>query len=312
MTAHHDDAPGAGTPAQRRALRLALGLTAAFLVAEALGGLAFRSLALLADAGHMLTDVGAISLSLAAFRLAARPASPRHSYGFQRAELLAALANGALLIAVSAWVTVEAIGRLADPPQVRGAGVLAVAATGLGINLVVARLLARSRNGSLNVHSAYLHALSDALGSIGAIIAGLAVLLFSAHWVDPAVSLLIVVLIGVSAARLLREVVHVLLEGTPRGLDPEEVAAALHAEPSVDRVHHLHVWRLSSDSIAASGHVVAENVETLHEAQLLGDRLKRVLAERFGIDHATLELECHDCRGQQIVPLADTGRGEER
>ncbi len=301
--------PGGGTPAQRRALAVALVLNAGFLVVEIVAGYAFGSLALLADAGHMLSDVAALALALLAFRLAARPASPAHSYGLQRAELLAALANAIALVLVAGWVAVEAVARLGDPPPVRGGGLLAVAAAGLVVNLIAAAQLARTRGDNLNMSGALLHVLADALGSVGALLAGVAVLAFDARWADPAVSLLIAGLIVASVWSLLRDVVHVLLEGTPKGIAPDAVAAALHDADEVDRVHHLHVWRLSSGSVALSAHVVAERVTTLHDAQLLGDRLKALVAERFGIDHATLEVECHDCRGQRLVAADELRSG---
>jgi cobalt-zinc-cadmium efflux system protein len=289
----------------RRALEVALGLNAALVVAEVVGGVAFGSLALLADAGHALSDVGALALALLALRLAARPVSTSHSYGLQRAELLAALANGVTLVVTAGWVTVEAVRRLGDPPAVEGGGVLAIALVSLAINLGSAWRLHRVGGEDVNVRAALLHLLADALGSVGAVVAAIAVLVAGAAWVDPLVSLLIAALIVASVWGLLRDVVHVLLEGTPRNLDPEAIAAALHAEPRVDRIHHLHVWQLSSGSVALSAHVVAARVATLHEAQLLGDNLKGLLAERFGIDHATLELECHDCREQQLVAPAE-------
>jgi cobalt-zinc-cadmium efflux system protein len=313
--AHEPHLPGAGTAQQRRALRVALWLNAAFLIVEVAGGFAFSSLALLADAAHMLADVGALFLALFAFRLAERPASTRHSYGLQRAELLAALANGVALLGVSAWVVVEAVSRLGEPHPVAGGGLLAVAAGGLLVNAGSAWLVARSHDSgtgqaNLNVQGAFLHLLADALGSLAAVAAGVAVLAFGATWVDPVASLAIVALVVVSGWRLLRNVVHVLLEGTPTDLDPADVAAALHHEPTVERVHHLHVWRLSSGSVALSAHVVTPAIATLHDAQLVGDRLKDLLRERFGIDHATLELECHDCRGQRLISLE--GRPRQR
>ncbi len=302
--AEHPASPAGGdAPRQRRALVFALVVNLAFLGVEVVAGLAFGSLALLADAGHLLSDVAALALALVALHLATRPATGRHSYGLQRAELLAALVNGTTLLAVAGWVAVEAVRRLGDPPPVQGAGLLAVAVTGLVVNVVAALVLRRSAGDNLNVRAALLHLLADALGSVGAIVAGVAVL-FGAAWADPAVSLLIAVLIVASTWSLVREVVHVLLEGTPSGVDPRTVAAALHEADAVDRVHHLHVWRLSSGSVALSAHVVATHVTTLHDAQLLADRLKDLLAARFGIDHATLELECHDCRGSTFVSSA--------
>jgi cobalt-zinc-cadmium efflux system protein len=304
--------PASGTQAQRRALRVALALNSGFLIAQVAGGIVFSSLALLADAAHMLTDIGALTLALVAFGLAARPASPRHSYGLQRAELLAALANGLALLAVSVWLVVEAVDRIGQPHAVAGGGLLAVASAGLLVNAGSAWLVARSRTSSvdpnLNLRAALLHLVADALGSVAAVVAGLAVVLFDATWMDPAASLAIVVLVAVSGWRLLRDVVHVLLEGTPSHLDPVVIAAALHDEPVVERVHHLHVWRLSSGSVALSAHLVTPKVANLHEAQLVGDRLKALLRDRFGIDHATLELECHDCRGQHLVILEQRHR----
>ena len=302
MTEHHHGAVGAGTSAQRRALRWALWLNGGYLLVELAGSAAFGSLALLADAGHMLTDVAALGVALLAFRLAERPASSKHSYGLQRAELLAAMGNAVGLALIAGWVAVQAISRLDAPPDVEGGGMLVVASLGLVVNGVAAAVLARHRSSSLNIRGALLHLFADALGSIGAIAAAVAVLVFDAAWADPAVSLLIAALVVASVWTLLRDASHMVLEGTPAGIDPETIAVALHdAAHEVDRVHHLHIWQLSSGSTALSGHVVASNVNTLHEAQLLGDRLKDVLGARFGIDHATLELECHDCRGQTLV-----------
>jgi cobalt-zinc-cadmium efflux system protein len=311
---HGSGLPATGTPEQRRALQAALALNSGFLVAQVAGGIVFSSLSLLADAAHMLTDVGALMLALVAFGLAARPASPRHSYGLQRAELLAALANGLALLAVSVWLVVEAVHRIDEPHAVAGGGLLAVASGGLLVNAGSAWLVARSGsssvdpNANLNLRAALLHLVADALGSAAAVVAGLAVVLFDARWMDPAASLVIVALVAVSGWRLLRDVVHVLLEGTPSHLDPIAIAAALHDEPVVERVHHVHVWRLSSGSVALSAHLLTPRVATLHDAQLVGDRLKALLRDRFGIDHATLELECHDCRGQRLVTLEQRHR----
>lgn len=280
---------------QRRTLAVALGLNAAFLVAEVTGGLAFNSVALLADAAHMFSDVVGLSIALVAQRLVDRPSSAQHSYGLQRAEVLGALANGLLMAGVAAWILVEGVRRLADPPEVAGAGLLAVAALGLAVNLVSAVLLARARGRSLNMHGAFLHMLSDAGGSLAAILAGAAILLAGAAWVDPAASLLIAVLVLAAAWRLLRDTVHVLLEGTPQSLRPAEVEGALRAQPTVESVHHMHLWTLASDAPALSAHVVLRGPRTLHEAQEAGGHLKVLLDERFGISHATLELECHDC-----------------
>lgn len=280
---------------QRRTLAVALALNGAFLVAEVVGGLAFNSVALLADAGHMLSDVVGLSVAFLAHRLVDRPSSEQHSYGLQRAEVLGALANGLLLGAVAAWILVEGVRRLAEPPEVAGGGLVAVASLGLLVNLVSAVLLARAKGRSLNMRGAFLHMLSDAGGSLAAIAAGAAVVLAGAVWADPAASLAIAVLVLTAGWRLLRDTVHVLLEGTPQSLEPAEVEGALCAEPAVESVHHLHLWTIASDTPALSAHVVLRGSGSLHQAQAAGKHLKALLDERFGIAHATLELECHDC-----------------
>lgn len=292
---------GAGTdPAgrggrQRRALVVALGLNAAFLVVELVGGIAFRSLALLADAAHMLSDVAALGIALAAHRLIDRPATEQHSFGFQRAEVVGAQVNGFILLAASGWIVYEALQRVGEEPQVVGGGLLAVASAGLAVNLVAAWVIHRVHEGSLNLRGALLHLLADALGSVGAIAAGVAVVVWGAGWADPVISVAIAGLVVWSAWRLLRETTHVLLEGAPRSLDVDEVRRAVASHPEVEDVHHVHVWSLGAGVTSMSAHVVVATDLPLHEAQVLSDALKDQLAERFDIDHATLEMECHIC-----------------
>ncbi len=281
--------------AQRRALWVALGANGAFFLVEVVGGLVFRSLALLADAAHMLSDVAALSIALVAARLVDRPATVRHSYGLQRAEVLGAQANGILLLGAVGWVVYEAVQRIGEPADVAGAGLLVVAVLGLAVNVGSAALLARARGGSLNMHGAFVHMAMDAAGSVGAVGAGVAVIGWGADWADPAVSIAISALVLWSAWGLLRDTAHVLLEGTPRGMSPAAVEAALVADEDVEAVHHLHLWNLASDMPALSAHVVLRQETSLHDAQASGDRLKRLLDRRFGIGHATLELECHPC-----------------
>lgn len=281
--------------AQTTALKIALILNATYMLVEVVGGLAFKSLALLADAVHMFSDVAGLAIALIAFKLLQRPRSAKHSYGMQRAEVLGALLNGAFLLAVVIWVVVEAIRRLQNPEPIGGVGLLVVAVIGLGINLGSAVLLARKQGGSLNMRGAFIHMVADAAGSVAAIIAGLAVIFWGANWVDPAASLAIAALIVWSTYGLLKDILHVLLEGTPKGIDPAKVEAALTSQPGVKSVHHLHIWSLASDTPALSAHVVLEGKVNLHVAQLKCDELKRVLHDEFGIEHITLEMECHDC-----------------
>jgi cobalt-zinc-cadmium efflux system protein len=280
---------------QARALRLALIVNGVFLIAEIVGGFAFHSLALLADAAHMFSDVAALTIALIAQRLIERPPSSRHTYGLQRAEVLAAQVNGLILIAAFVWIVVESIGRLSEPSDVRGGGLLLVATLGLVVNLGSAAVLWRSRGSSLNMRGAWLHMMVDAAGSVGAMTAAGAVLLWDADRADPIISLVVAAMVLWSAVHLIRETTHVLLEGAPRGIDTDAVQEAIAKDPAVEEVHHLHVWNIASDTPALSAHVVVADEQRLHEAQLHADRIKTMLHERFGIDHSTLELECHRC-----------------
>ena len=280
---------------QRSALVLTLVVNAAFLVGEVVGGLRFHSLALLADAAHMFTDVAALAVALIALTLTSRPSTARLTFGLERAEVLGALVNGLALLAASAWIVFEAIRRIGDPSHVEGQGVLVVALVGIVINVVSAVALARTQGRSLNMRGALIHMVTDAIGLGGTIAAALAVLLWDARWADPVASLGIALLVVYSGFRLLADTTHVLLEGTPSGMDRADVEATLLAEDGIEAVHHLHLWSLASDVPAMSAHVVLAGEVSLHEAQERGDELKRVLAAKHGIVHSTLELECHAC-----------------
>ena len=281
--------------AQRRALHVALAANGTFLVAEVVGGIAFNSLALLADAAHMLSDVVALTIALIAQRLTDRPATAKHTFGLQRAEVLGAQANAVLLFAATAWIVYEAIGRFDNPAGVSGAGLVAVAAGGLVVNVGSAYVIARVAGRSINMRGALLHMTLDAAGSMGAIAAGVAVIVAGAAWVDPAASIAIAALVVWSAWKLLTEATHLLMEGTPPGLDAREVERFIASDDAVSDVHHLHVWNIASDMPALSAHVVIAGDPTLHEAQLEGDRIRTKVLERFGIEHTTFELECHAC-----------------
>jgi cobalt-zinc-cadmium efflux system protein len=299
VVSHDHDHRGAhfraGRELQRRALWISLGANGVFMVAEVVGGLAFRSLALLADAAHMLSDVAGLAIALVAHVLVERRATARHTYGLQRAEVLGAQANGLALLAVAGVIVFEASRRIGSPSDVAGGGVLVVATLGLAVNVGSAVLLARAGGHSLNMRGAFMHMSLDALGSVGAITAGVAVVAWQADWVDPAVSILIAALVLWAAWSLLRDTTQVLLEGVPRGMSAAAVEAALVADAEVEAVHHIHLWNLASDVPALSAHVVLRGEVTLHDAQQSGERLKTLLDDRFGIEHATLELECHAC-----------------
>jgi cobalt-zinc-cadmium efflux system protein len=297
MAGHHDGHHHRGhVPAdQRRALTIALVANGIFLVVEVIGAAAFHSLALVADATHMVSDVAALVIALVAQWLMVRPATDRHSFGLQRAEVLGAQVNGLALLAAAGWIVFEAVRRFGEPGHVVGGGLLGVATAGLLVNVASAAVLARSRRASLNMHAAFLHMAVDAAGSVAAVAAGVAIVVWDAEWVDPAASIVIAALVVWSAWSLLRDTANVLLEGTPRGMDPGAVAAALAADDAVEAVHHLHLWNLASDVPALSAHLVLREEVSLHDAQATGDRLKLLLDDRFGIEHATLELECHPC-----------------
>lgn len=285
---HAHACPHHGGSANRKRLGLVLLLAAGYMLAEIAGGLWTNSLALLADAGHMLSDVAALALSLFAVWIAERPPTPQRTYGFYRAEILAALANGATLAAVAIYIFIEAYRRIADPPQVLGPAMTAIALGGLAVNLAGLWILRQGCIDNLNVRGAWLHVLTDALGSAGAIAAGGLIWALGWNWVDPLASVLIGLLVIYSAWRLLAESVSVLMESVPKGVDVDEVLSAMKLVSGVAAVHDLHVWTITSGRDALSVHVVAAEGEAY--APLLG-RLRSMLHERFGFDHVTIQIE---------------------
>jgi cobalt-zinc-cadmium efflux system protein len=274
--------------ANRQRLTFTLILAGSYMVAEVVGGLLTNSLALLADAGHMLSDVAALALSLFATWIAERPPNPRQTYGYYRAEILAALANGAALVAVALYIFFEAFHRVLQPEEVQGGLMLGIAAGGLGINILSLWILAGGRHDSLNVRGAWLHVLSDALGSVGAIVAGALIWAFDWYLADPLVSALIGLLIIYSSWRLLAESVAVLMESSPRGIDVDAVFTAMRDVPGVLGVHDLHVWTITSGMDSLSAHVVVEEDKPNHDVL---HALRNMLHERFSIDHITIQLE---------------------
>lgn len=280
-------------PRGQRELFVAMLLTGTMMLVEFVAGYLTGSLALMADAGHMLTDASALALSGFAAWVAARPASPEKTYGYYRTEILAALANGVTLWVMVIWIFGNALVRLQSPQPVLTGPMLVVAALGLVVNLVIGRMLTSARRGSLNVQAAWLNVMSDALGSVGVIVAGLCIRAFGWTVADPIASLLIGALIAMSAWSLVRQSVNVLLEGAPGHIKIDEVIAAMRAVPGVADVHDLHCWTITTGMDAVSGHVIVEDLR--HSAEML-DRLNALLKERFGITHTTLQLEP---RGQQ-------------
>jgi cobalt-zinc-cadmium efflux system protein len=300
---HHHHAPSAD--ADVRWLAVALGLIAGFMVVEVVGGVLASSLALLSDAAHMLTDAAAIGLALVAARLAARPAGGRFTFGFGRAEILSAQVNGAALLVLAGVIAIEAIRRLFAPPNVEGGFVLVVGLAGAAFNVVAAWALGRAERRSLNVEGARQHVLTDLYASLAAAAAGAVVLLSGFDRADGIAALFVSGLMLRSGWGLLRESGRVLLEAAPRGMDPDAIGHAMASEPGVVEVHDLHVWEVTSGFPALAAHVLVKPGDDCHAMRR---QLQRVLAERFGIDHVTLQVD----HATEIGRLLDIQRADGR
>jgi cobalt-zinc-cadmium efflux system protein len=289
---HTHDHPRSST---RRHLLIAFVITITFMFVEAIGGLLFNSLALLADAGHMLTDAGALGISLLALRLAARAPSTTHTFGLRRFEILAALINGLALWAVVGVIMREAVERFRDPPAVEAQGMIVVAVLGLTVNLVAIGLLHGHKDESLNIRGAFLHVMADSLGSAGTILAGLAILFTGWFFLDPLVSLLICLIILWSSWKLVRDSVHILLMGAPAHLDYRLVEQEILRYPGVCCLYDLHIWSISSRQEVMSAHIVVPEGFS-QQKELLRD-IVAGLRKRFKIEHVTLQLEeSHELR----------------
>jgi len=295
----HHHAPRPKAAGERRALRFALALTAGFACVEAFGGWWAGSLALLSDAGHMVTDVAALAIALFAQHLAERPPSRRASYGYARAEVLAAFINALIMLLVVGAIAFEATRRLYSPAPVSGAIVVAVAAAGLAVNVLCAWMLSGGR--SLNSRAAMVHVLGDMAGSVAALVSGAVIATTGWLPIDPLLSLFVAVLILRSTWLLLKATTPILMEGVPAHLSYDEIGRALTRVPGVATVHDLHVWHMSSERAALSAHLLirdaAEWPDTLAAAQ-------RLLAERFGIDHVTLQPAWRSpVPGKRVIPV---------
>ena len=295
---HTHTAATASGPAGNKLL-ISILITSLTLVAEVVGGLLTGSLALLSDAAHVFLDIFALALSYGAVRLATRAASPRHSFGFRRMKVLAALANGATLLIVAVEIFREAISRFAHPAEVIAGPMLIVAVIGLAANLVVALVLKGHDHDDLNARAAFLHVLGDALSSVGVIVAGFVMLLTGWTWADPAASVLIGIVILAGAWRVLKEVVHILNEGSPAGADPDEVSDAIALIPGVLTVHDLHIWSIEPGYHVMSVHVLLKD-RLLSETDAIMEGIRELAEQRFGIGHTTVQFECADC-GQHCV-----------
>ena len=269
-------------------LKLALAISAIYFFAELIGGFLTNSLALLSDAGHMLSDIAALAMSLFAFRIAKRPATVISTYGYHRAEILAALFNGLTLWLIVGVIFAAAYSRFLDPPAVASYGMMIVASLGLLVNVVAGAVLYGSHHHNLNLRGAFLHVVSDALGSVGAIAASLIMLFTGWYAADPVISVLIGLLILHSSWNLVKESLIVLMQAVPKGIRLEDVQQALEGVEGVSKVHDLHVWAVTSDIFTLSAHAVVENGGDFH--QVLND-IEDTLKERFNIEHTTIQLE---------------------
>jgi cobalt-zinc-cadmium efflux system protein len=279
-----------------RTLRIALVLTASFLMAEVVGGILTRSLALISDAAHMFTDAAALAIALAAIRIAKRPADFRRTYGYHRFEILAAAFNALLLFAVAIYILWEAYQRFKNPPEVHSTGMLVIASIGLIVNLVSIRLLSSGKDSSLNVKGAYLEVWSDLLGSVGVILGAVVIRFTGWVWVDTAIAVAIGLWVLPRTWVLLKDSLNILLEGVPEGIDVEEVERAMRTVPGVVSIHDLHIWALTSGKASLTAHVVYDPSFSPEEA--LMPALQEILAQRFNVHHTTLQFEITPCANQ--------------
>jgi len=283
-----------------RATLIAACLTGGFMIAEAAGGIIANSLTLLADAAHMMTDSVALFLAWWAFRQVRKPATPELTFGHHRMPVLIAFANAIVLLLLTVWIFIEAVGRIAQPQPVASIPLLIVAWLGLLVNIAAFLVLSSGNRESLNIRAAVLHVLSDLLGSVAAIIAGGVILFFGWTMIDPILSIVVGLLILRTTIRLMRESAHILLEGAPKGVDPAEIAADLTTTvPDVDKIHHIHIWSLSEERALVTLHAV---LTPDGDGPMAAAGIRARLADKFGVGHATVELEVP---GRETVADAD-------
>lgn len=283
-------------PDSSRLLGIAFALTGAFMIVEFVGGVLSNSLALLADAGHMLTDTAALALAWAATKIAARRADTKRSFGYQRLRVLAAFVNGCALLFIVGWIAFEAVQRLANPVAVDAGTMIWIGGIGLAINLIVFALLSRGDSHDMNVAAATLHVLGDLLGSVAAIAGAIVIIVFGWMPIDPILSLLVCALIVRSALALVRRSAHILMEGAPDWLDVDELRSTLEDKvPSIRDVHHVHAWLVGPQDAFLTMH--ASVVIGADHSAVLRDA-KAVLADRYGITHATIQIEVEECTDQ--------------
>ena len=284
----------------RGRLSVAFWTQAAFFVVELVGGILSNSLALLADAGHMLSDVAALGLSLLALRWALRSPTAQKTFGYHRLEILVALINGLVLWGMAGYIFYEAVGRIFQPPEISSTPLLVIASLGLLINLLGMYVLLPTRERGINLRSAFIHLLSDSFASFAAVVAGLAIWLQGWYWFDPVAGIVVGAMIVISSWQLVWEATDILMESTPKHIDLDVVQAALEAHPEVKKVHDLHVWTIASGIFASSLHVA---VDSPPDRDCLTWELEEILRERFGLEHNTIQLEGPEYHNPQVCPL---------
>ena len=302
-TQEHDST----TKDNQKRLLIALSITALMTVVEVIGGILSNSLALLGDAAHMFTDTLALGLSLFAIRLAQRPADETKTYGYLRAEILAALANGTVLLLISAYIFYEAYQRFLEPPDVEGGLMLGVAVIGLIANLIGISILHTGSRHNLNVKGAFLHMMGDALSSLGVIAAGIIILVTDWGYADPIISVLIGLLILKGASGLVLESVHILLEAVPKHLDMDQIGNKIRNIEGVKDVHDVHLWTITSGVYAMSAHLLIED-QLVSDCTGIVDRVNETLKQDFGIGHTTFQLECNECTSSPVCQIENHRR----
>lgn len=287
----HDHGHNHTHGANKKALWISFIIITGYMIVEAVGGFLTNSLALLSDAGHMLSDSVSLGIGILAFTLGEKVADYSKTYGYKRFEILAAVFNGVTLVLISLYIFYEAYHRFMDPPEVASTGMLVIASIGLLVNIMVAWILMRGdTEENLNMRAAFLHVLGDLLGSVGAIAAALLILFFDWGWADPVASVIVAVLVLISGWRVTKDAVHVLMEGTPKNVELEEVVSAIECVEGIESIHDLHVWSITSGQNALSCHAVVNGDMTIHESQALLRRIEHDL-EHKGIGHVTIQLE---------------------
>ncbi len=296
---HHGHDHGISREGNKKGLTIALIITFSIMILEFIGGLVTNSLALLSDAGHMLSDSSSLLLSLVAFWFAAKPPSPNKTFGFYRFEILAAFFNGITLFLMAGWIVYEAFERIMEPPIVSSGTMIMIAVIGLIANLLSAYFLMKQGNveGNLNVRSAYLHVIGDALGSVGAILAGILMLIFDWYIADPIISIVVALLILKSAWGLLKTTIHILMEGTPITINPQDIKETLCSITGIIDIHDLHIWTITSGLDSLTCHVLIEDHQN---EQVILQQVIQVIEEKYGIVHTTIQIEKTDFQHHEL------------